>query len=266
MHRSWRSETATSAAYFPQLPSDPLQMLFGKLVIFFQCISVVSSQSCFRCLSRVGHSAMHHPGGLGFAAHCALSELMTISPRRLIFGTIPRLPRCRRHISPTCSFWKVPYSSLDVPVYWTYDDSDLWRFWRFSIHSAILFRVWTPRYPRLSMRVIPICSSFGCSGCWYKRLPRFLNCLRFVRMDRCKWDTCTARNIGPVLLRPVCLCMFQSMTLTCGANVGVEGSILHDSEPQPRMWHPHRECHCWGCWEERTSRGWNIQRIGASWN
>ena len=93
---------------FPLIPFKCCLVLWS----FFQCISVVSSQSCFRCLNRVGHSAMHHPGGLGFAAHCALSELMTISPRRLIFGTIPRFCRCRRHISPTCCFWKVPYSLL----------------------------------------------------------------------------------------------------------------------------------------------------------
>ena len=73
---------------------------------------------------------MHHPGGLGFAAHCALSELMTISPRRLIFGTIPRFCRCRRHISPTCCFWKVPYSLLITwcscflnPLFLTSEDS-----------------------------------------------------------------------------------------------------------------------------------------------
>ena len=86
---------------FPLIPFNCCLVLWS----FFQCISVVSSQSRFRCL-------MHHPGGLGFAAHCALSELMTISPRRLIFGTIPRFCRCRHHISPTCCFWKVPYSLL----------------------------------------------------------------------------------------------------------------------------------------------------------
>lgn len=131
---------------FPLIPFKCCLVLWS----FFRCISVVSSQSCFRCLSRVGHSAMHHPGGLGFAAHCALSELMTISPRRLIFGTIPRFCRCRRHISPTCCFWKVPYSLL---ISW----SDLWRFSRFTRQSCSELE--RPVIPGYFMRVMLISSS-----------------------------------------------------------------------------------------------------------